>query len=209
MQVQNLLAEILHSTRMLRNAVNPKYLYDERWTDIERCLLLDGYRLVGDYSSGYQVLALDPTIHAAVPIDDDLSLITINSILPSRDEILRLMENSAADFRKQPPDYNGALTSARVSLETIVKDMAGLWATTIPMSGNVSKFGTNVAYLQNQVGFLTKEEVDGVTGVYSFASIGAHIPIGFTAEEMVRLGRSLIASVCYFLVKKFNGLAKP
>jgi hypothetical protein len=31
------------------------------------------------------------------------------------------------------------------------------------------------------------------------------LPVGFTEEEMVRLGRSMIAAMCYFLIKKHNG----
>jgi hypothetical protein len=208
-QIQTLLDEVTHSTRMLRNNVSPKYLYDERWIDLERCLMLDGYRVAGDYSSGYRILTLDPTIGSAIPIDDDLTLAALGSNLPSRQDVVALMEQSANDFRKQPPDFNGSLISARVSLETIVKDMAILWSTSIPMPGDPTKFGANVAYLEHQVRFLAKEEVQGITGVYSFVSPGAHVPLGFTEQEMVRLGRSLIASVSYFLVKKFNGLSRP
>jgi hypothetical protein len=55
---RELLDEICRSTRMLRNDVSPKYLYDERWTDLLRCLLLDGYQIHGDYSTGYSLTAL-------------------------------------------------------------------------------------------------------------------------------------------------------
>jgi hypothetical protein len=109
---------------MLRNEVSPKYLYDERWTDLLRCLLLDGYHVTGDYSSGYAVGALDPTIEAVRPLDDDLSAQLSRSNLRDRLEIIRLMKNSADDFCKQPQDFNGSLTSARVSLETLAKNIA-------------------------------------------------------------------------------------
>jgi hypothetical protein len=190
---------------MLRGAVNPKYLYDERWTDLERCFLLDGYRFTGDYSSGYKFVAVDPTIAAAAPLDDDLSGELNRSNLADRSEIMRLMNNSAEDFCKQPPDFNGSLTSARVSLETLAKNIAAIHQTKTPMSGDPTKFGAIVAYLQHQIGFLDKKEEDGIVGVYSFVSPGAHVPVGFTEEEMVRLGRSMIAAMCYFLVKKHNG----
>jgi hypothetical protein len=73
------------------------------------------------------------------------------------------------------------------------------------MLGDPTKFGAIVAYLRNQVGFLDVKEEAGIVGVYSFLSPGAHVPVGFTEEEMVRLGRSMIAAICYFLVKKHNG----
>ena len=187
---------------MLRAAVNPKYLYEERWTDLERCLLLDGYRVIGDYRDGYTVVAVDPMIEETAPLDDDLSNELNQSDLADREEIIRLMKNSADNFRAQPPDFNGSLTSARVSLETLAKNIAGIHQTKNPMNGDPAKFGAIVAYLCNQIGFCRqRRRRRGVVGVYSFVSPGAHVPIGFTEEEMVRLGRSMIAAMCYFLMK--------
>jgi hypothetical protein len=200
-----LIDEVCHSTRMFRAAVNPKYIYDERWTDLERCLLLDGYRITGDYSAGYRVSAVDPTVEGAAAIDDDLSVELLRSNLADREDIVRLMDNSAIDFRKQPPDFNGALTSARVSLETIAKNIAAIYQQTIAMAGDPTKFGATIAYLRHQANFLNDKEEQGITGVYAFVSPGAHVPVGFTEEEMVRLGRSMIATLCYFLIKKHNG----
>jgi hypothetical protein len=204
-QVNELVDEIFHSTRMLRAAVNPKYLYDERWTDLARCLLLDGYRVMGDYRDGYKLVTVDPTIAEAAPLDDDLSTELNRSNLADREDIIRLMKNSAEDFRKQPQDFNGSLTSARVSLETIAKNIAAIHQTTTAMRGDPAKFGAIMAYLCHEIGFLDKKEEEGIVGVYSFVSPGAHVPVGFTEEEMVRLGRSMIAAMCYFLVKKHNG----
>lgn len=200
-----LLEEICHSTRLLRAPVNPKYMYDERWHDLESCLLLDGYRITGDYSSGYQIVAIDPTIPGAAALDDDLSTELRKSNLTDREEIIRLMENSANDFRKQPADFNGALTSARVSLETLARNIAAIHRQATPMTGDPTKFGAIIAYLRHQANFLNDKEEQGITGVYAFVSPGAHVPVGFTEEEMVRLGRGMIASICYFLIKKHNG----
>jgi hypothetical protein len=203
-QVEGLVDEICHSTRMLRAAVFPKYLYDERWDDLDRCFLLDGYRFTGDYSTGYKVVAVDPTIAETPPLDDDLSGELNRSNLADRQEIMRLMKNSADDFRKQPQDLNGALTSARISLETLAKNIAAIHRATTPMSGDPTKFGATLLYLR-QIGFLDQKEEELIAGVYSFVSPGAHVPVGFTEEEMVRLGRSMIASMCYFLAKTHNG----
>jgi hypothetical protein len=200
-----LIDEICHSTRMLRAAINPKYNYDERWSDLGRCLLLDGYRITGDYVAGYQIVAIDLTIAGAAAIEDDLSAELRKSTLADREEIVQLLENSANDFRKQPPDFNGALTSARVSLETIAKNIAAIHRQTTPLAGDPSKFGAIVAYLNHQAKFLDDKEEQGITGIYAFVSPGAHVPVGFTEEEVVRLGRSMIAAICYFLIKKHNG----
>ena len=202
--VRELLDEICRSTRMLRNNVNPKYLYEERWTDLHRCLLLDGYQLSGDYSAGYVVIALDPTIEAVRPVDDDLTAQLNKCGLRDAQEVIRLMKNSAEDFCKQPPDFNGSLTSARVALETLAKNIAEVFWQRVPMRGDPSKFGANLAYLNHQAQFLSPKEEAGIAGVYAFVSPGAHIPVGLTEEEMVRLGRTMTAAMCYFLIKRNN-----
>jgi hypothetical protein len=161
--------------------------------------------VTGDYSSGYAVGALDPTIEAVRPLDDDLSAQLSRSNLRDRLEIVRLMKNSADDFCKQPQDFNGSLTSARVSLETLAKNIAEAFWTSTPMPGDPTKFGANIAYLRSQVGFLSQKEETGIAGVYAFVSPGAHVPVGMTEEEMVRLGRTMIAAMCYFLIKRYNG----
>jgi hypothetical protein len=203
--VREVLDEICRATRMLRNEVSPKYLYDERWIDLVRCLLLDGYHLTGDYSSGYAIVALDPTIEAVRPIDDDLTAELIRSNLRDRLEIIRMMKNSADDFCRQPQDFNGSLTSARVSLETLAKNIVEVFWKSTPMVGDPTKFGANIAYLRSQGGFLSQKEETGIAGVYAFVSPGAHVPVGLTEEEMVRLGRTMIAAMCYFLIKRYNG----
>jgi hypothetical protein len=56
-----------------------------------------------------------------------------------------------------------------------------------------------------KAGVLNVEEEKGLTGVFTFASPGAHKHVGFSDVEMVRLGRSLVVSMCYFLIKRYNG----
>ena len=53
-------------------------------------------------------------------------------------------------------------------------------------------------------GFLTENEEKGLTGAFSFVSPGAHLSVGLSETEMVRLGRSLVVSMCYFLAKRYN-----
>ena len=64
--------------------------------------------------------------------------------------------------------------------------------------------GQVAAYLRTS-GFLTKAEEDGLTGVFSFVSAGAHTLLGQSEEEMTRLGRSMVVSMCYFLAKSYVG----
>jgi hypothetical protein len=43
--------------------------------------------------------------------------------------------------------------------------------------------------------------------VFSFVSPGAHAILKLSETEMVRLGRSLVVTMCYFLTKRWNGRA--
>ena len=204
-QIAALLEEIFRSTRLLYASVQPKYMYNERWDDLVRCFLLDGYRVTGTHGDGYELVPVDPTIETAAPLEDDFSIELERSGLPDRAEINRLMKTSAEDFCRQPQNFNGALTTARVAMETLVKNIAATHSATIPFPGDPTKFGASLAYLRHQVNLLTENEEKGIAGVYAFVSPGAHIPIGFTEEEMVRLGRSMIGAMCYFLAKRHNG----
>jgi hypothetical protein len=113
-QINELVDEIFHSTRMLRAAVNPKYLYEERWTDLERCLLLDGYRIIGDYRDGYKVVAVEPTIAETAPLGDDLSNELKRSNLSRRgwrapDHSTAIsMAASPLEYGSPPPDIHSA-----------------------------------------------------------------------------------------------------
>ncbi len=87
-QVYEVIDVICRSTRTLRAAITPKYLYEERWTDLVRCLLLDGYHVTVDSSGGYTIVTIDPTISGVIPLDDDLSAELRRSSLADRDEII-------------------------------------------------------------------------------------------------------------------------
>lgn len=50
-------------------------------------------------------------------------------------------------------------------------------------------------------GLITEGEEKGLAGVFTFVSPGAHSPVGLSETEMVRLGRSLVVGMCYFLIK--------
>ena len=113
------------------------------------------------------------------------------------------MENSATAFRRSPPDYNGCLSNARVALQTLATAIANVRTTTHPGSFDETKWGQILAYLRTS-GLITKSEEEGLAGVSSFVSPGAHTPVGISEEEFARLGRSLVASMCYFLVKRYN-----
>ncbi len=201
--LQSLLEEIVRTQGDLRYRVQPRYRYDERWDDLIRCLALDGYQV--DVHQR-MLTPIDPTIEGSIQADDALSQELKRSALPPTEEILALMEKSAQAFRQTPPDHNAALANARVALETLARAIAKARLARRPGSFDETKWGQVLTYLRTS-GLISDKAEQGLAGVYSFVSPGAHTPIGLTDEEMVRLGRSLVASMCYFLAKLHNSNA--
>lgn len=158
----------------------------------------------GSYNTQYELVAVDPTVEASAPVEDDLTSELDRSNLAHVGEIKRLMDNSAQGFRRQPPDFNGSMTSARIALETIAKDIAFERQKTHPGNFDQGKWGSVIMYLRTS-GLITKREEEGLVGVYSFISEGAHAAVGMAKGEMVRLSRSLAASISYFLVRRYSG----
>jgi len=163
---------------------------------LERCLLLDGYRIDdGD------VRPIDPTVEAFAPIEDDLTEALERSGLPSATEMMRLMNNSGDHVRSDPRDYNASQLRHELRWKPLqerlrLRGRRYIGATSIRASGQV------IAYLRTSRLITGREEL-GLTGVYSFISEGAHVPVGMTAQDMVQLGRNLAAGLAYFLIKRF------
>ncbi len=193
--IETLIGEIVRTKGDLRNKVSPRYRFDERWDDFERCLLIDGYRVENN-----EVVRIEPFIESIEPVEDDFIKELKASFLPSAEDIIKHINHSSDAFRKSTPDYNGCLSHSRLALETTVRAIA-------KHKGNVEdskKWGKSLRYLQENA-FVTPKEEKTIASIYTFVSDGSHIPIGFTEEEFVRFGRNLVTSICYFVVKKFNG----
>lgn len=193
-----ILQEVVSTQGNLRAAVTPKTRFDERMHDLTQCLLLDGY-IVQDK----RLLQTDPSITDAAPLEDDLIIALRNSGAPTREAIITKINDSAEAFRASPPDYNAALTNARIALESLAADVASQQASNT--SYNPAKWGEVIAFLRNS-GEITTEEEKGLAGVFGFLSPGAHRPIGIPQSQMTRLGRSLALNLCWFLLH--NRLAR-
>ena len=200
-QLGNLVQEIASTKRTLRCEVEPRYRFDERWEDLLLCLELDGYGAERNPMLGgpTRIVAIEPTIEGVAAIDDDLSRQLQATGLPDAGEIARLLDSSATAFRER--EFNACLNNARVALQTL--------ATSVARAGNDQgafderKWGQVAAYLRTS-GVITHDQEQGLTGVFSFLSPGAHTPIGFDEQEFARLGRSLAVTMSYFLAKRFN-----
>ena len=62
-------------------------------------------------------------------------------------------------------------------------------------------WGRALALLRTQT-VIDQPEEDILARVYTFASPGAHVPKGVTAEEWARLARTFSVSSAYFLLRK-------
>ncbi|WP_431819395.1 hypothetical protein [Burkholderia sp. F1] len=196
------LQEIAMTPGDLRSPVTPKHRFDERMHDLTQCLLLDGYII-----EHKRLLQADPSISDAEPVEDDLIVALRSSGAPQREAIIAKIADSAESFRTNPPDYNAALTNARVALEALAVDVAVDVAYEKKTTGtyNPSKWGEVIGFLRNS-GEITVEEAKGLAGVFGFLSPGAHRPIGIPEDQMTRLGRSFALNMCWFLLK--NRLAR-
>jgi hypothetical protein len=195
-QLTELIGEIIRTGSTLRNGVSPRYKYDDLLNEFRKSLLLDGYE-IGDKT----IKSLDPNFEGKEPVEDELVNELNKSGLDENDEIVSCLNASASDFIKAQPDYNGSLTNIRICLETIVRKIAFKKDFVTNVSGNT--WGPSLGYLK-ATDFLTEKEEKALASIFTFVSDGAHIPIGFSEEEFVRLGRNICASMCYFVIKKYN-----
>lgn len=197
--VAAVLEEVIRTRGDLRNRVAPRYRFDERYEDLTRCLLLDGYKV-----EGKTLVPLDPSIAEAPPIEDDLVLALAATDLDSECTILQKLNDSAEAFRKTRPNYNACMNDVRVALETLARQVAERYPKEGQSPYDPAKWGSILNFLRS-VEFLTLEEEQGLAGVYRFLSPGSHRPLGLSEAEMARLGRALALSMCWFVVKHYSG----
>lgn len=194
--LSDLLVEVIQTNRTLRNQTSPKYKFDDQYSITKKSLLLDGYLVESDC-----IKALDPNFVGHEPVEDALLKELDNSSLQNNVGIKRAIKASADDFVKAQPDYNGSLTNIRIALETLVREISLAKGFTTTRSGN--SWGPSLGHLKI-CGFIDQKEESALSSVFTFISNGAHIPLGFSHEEFVRLGRNLCSSMCYFVIKKHN-----
>jgi len=197
-ELLSLLDEIVRTSGDLRSRITPRYRHDERYSDLSRCLQLDGY--VVDQNKLTQT---DPSISDAPPLEDELTEALDASNLTNVATVIKKIDDSSVAFRSSPPNYNACLNDIRIALETLAKSIAVTRQTDSSPPYDQSKWGSIISFLK-QVGFITQEEEKGLAGVYGFVSPGSHRPLGIPEEQMARLGRSLALGMCWFLVKSYQ-----
>jgi len=194
--ISTLIYEIVEMKQSFRNHITPRHAFDERWADFEKCLLLDGYRV-----DDKKIISIEPRTEGVQPIEDDLTSEILKSSLLQKNEIIKLINESAEAFKRSPSDYNQCLSKVRISLETLVKNIS------LVLTDIDSTWGSSLGALK-KFGFIEQKEENALSSAYTYISNGSHIPIGFTEEEYARFSRNLTLSTCYYVIKKFNSSKK-
>ena len=196
-QIRALISEIIQTKNDLRTAISPESRHDERFSDLERCLSLDGFNITND-----DLIPQDPAILDVPPVEDDLTRALQTCGLLNADAIVRKLNDSTASFRNAEPNFNASLTDARIALQTLATSIAKSRQPNHAGNFNETSWGSVLAYLRNS-DFITEDQEKGLAGVFRFVSPGAHLPLGLSEMEMTRLGRSFVLGMCWFLVKRF------
>jgi hypothetical protein len=97
---------------------------------------------------------------------------------------------------------NACLNDARIALQTLVTAISRRRPER-PAGLDETRWGQVLAHLRTSR-FVNETEEQLIGKVFSFVSPGAHMHIGLSDAEMARLGRSLCATMCYFLMKRYN-----
>lgn len=190
-----LCSSVVGLQKTIRSLTEPRYKFDERWPRFERSTALDGYLMQGG-----GVIAVDPITEHLVTAEDSLSELIHQSSVSEADDIMSLIEKSAEDYLKQPPDLNGCLSNMRTALESFAKSLASKTQLMRGETKDTSKWGNAISYLRS-TGFISEKEESVLTSVYSLLS-EHHRPIRMEENEMVRFGRSMALALCWFLSKK-------
>lgn len=189
--LDSLISELISTKQDLRSRISPKYKFDERWNDFEKCLFLDGYKIENNI-----LISIEPNIDGVIALEDDFTIEINSSTFSKKEDVKRLINESAEAFKNS--DYNQCLSKSRIALETLIRTIA------IDKYSNTNDtWGSALSNLKTN-SFLTQIEEDLMAKTYSFVSNGSHIPLGFTNEEYARYGRNLLMSKCYYIIKKYK-----
>ena len=189
----SLIQEVLVTKDELRSKISPKYKFDVRWNDFEKCLLLDGYKIDKDNN----ISSIEPVIDGLIAMEDDLIKEIKLSSLSKKDEIIDIIIKSEEAFKEIIPDYNACLSKSRIALETIIRNKV------IDKYNKDENWGKSLSILKKD-NFITNNEEESFSSIYTLVSDGSHKPLGFTHEEYTRYGRNLIMTICYYIIKKYN-----
>lgn len=141
----DIITELINAKKSYRNSVSPRYLFDQRWEDLRKCLMLDGYKI-----NSNELLKVEPDIGKLMNTEDDLKKELSKLGLNEVRKVIKLIDSSTDAYRKNPPDYNGCLANIRTSLETLGKSIAYKIQENNNEEKDVTKWRSTISYLCSQ-----------------------------------------------------------
>lgn len=195
--VRSMLIEMLAANKSLRAGAPVKHVFDDSIRDLGRWALHDGWTL-----EGVALVRVTPLAEEVTGIRDRLAEDLEASGLDQDSGIRAALDGSSHDFVRQPPDFNGSVTKARIALETTARRAATQISAARSVPYPVDSWGRALAFLKAEA-VIDQAEEEIFARVYTFVSPGAHVPKGVTEEEWARLARTFSVSAAYFLLKKF------
>lgn len=198
--IVDFMQEIVETKSYLKNHIatriekKPATTFDERWSDFEKCLFLDGYKIeMQDDKS--EIVTIEPQIDGFIAFEDELTKAINMSNLSKKDEINRYIEESAEAFKQD--NFTNCLCNARIALETLIRTIA-------KEKYNADNTWGGALKTLKEKGFLDKDEEAFMATTYTFISDGAHKPLGFDDSEYARFCRNQAIAQCYYIIKKYN-----
>lgn len=194
--LRRILVEAL--SRSARADAPTKYVYDERASDLRRWLFHDGW-LVEER----QLTAVAAAVEETTELRDYLLEHLHTSGLDPSGEIRRYLEESAADFRRDPPDLVGSTMKVRVAMETVARQGARRVASRASAAPPNDTWGAALGFLRKQE-VITLGAEQAMAASYTLISPGGHVPKGLEDVEWARLARTHALSNAYFLLRALS-----
>lgn len=198
--ITDFIQEIIETKNYLRNYIKPAIVsapattFKERWSDFEKCLFLDGYK-IETQDDKTEIIPIEPQIDGFIAFEDELTKAINMSNLSQRNEINRYIVESAEAFKKD--DFTSCLSKSRIALETLIRMIAK------EQYDEDKTWGGALKTLKEK-GFLSKDKEAFMATTYTLISDGAHKPLGFDNNEYARFCRNQAIAQCYYIIKKYN-----
>lgn len=196
-EMTGLLVEVVGGATSVRADAPTKNVFDGRLDDLTRRLHTDGFQVIEE-----ALVRLLPAAEPVALIHDELEATLKSSDLDDDGQIRRLLRDSREGIAGDSPDYNGATTKARISLETTARRMAAQLAAARRIAPPTETWGAALLFLRQQ-GVLTHPEEEALAKIYTLVSPGAHVPQGLTAKQWALLARAFTTSGTYFLLRRY------
>jgi hypothetical protein len=92
-KIADIIEEVVQKNLSLKKKISPKYIFEEHFRDLTKCLLLDGFKV-----EDKEISKIEPFIEANAPIEDDLTKLITESSLPQAKQIIEHIKRSAQLF---------------------------------------------------------------------------------------------------------------